>query len=276
MGWLIDLPLSYTDAVVVLGTAILGLAAGVLGALAVFRQRSLVGDALAHSALPGVCVAFIVTGAKDASTLLIGAGLAGIVGARMIVGIERTSRILPDAAIGVVLSTFFSLGIVLLTYIASTNDANQAGSTRSSLSSRASSSGPSPSARRAATSPTASLRQSDAPARGGWRGRVLGRVARPLAGEVLLGEERVVAGAADDAKQVGHRGHLLDLLLEKPLQELLALKVAFLSGKNSERPDLPADLALLLECEVYRGDDVVEAGARGRRPRDDGFGTGVE
>ena len=80
----------------------------------------------------------------------------------------------------------------------------------------------------------------------------------------------------NDAEQVGHPGHLLDLLLEKPLQELLALKVAFLSGKNSERPDLPADLALLLECEVYRGDDVVEAGARGRRPRDDGFGTRVE
>jgi manganese/zinc/iron transport system permease protein len=113
--------------VVVLGAALLGVTAGALGVFAVLRERSLVGDALAHSALPGVCIAFIVTGAKDGATLLVGAGCAGIVGALLMVGIERTSRIRPDAAIGVVLSSFFSLGIVLLTYIANTNDSNQAG-----------------------------------------------------------------------------------------------------------------------------------------------------
>lgn len=128
MGGLIDLlPLDYTDAVVVLGSAIIGLTAGVLGCFAVLRQRSLVGDALSHAALPGVAVAFLVTGAKDAGTLLIGAGIAGLIGALLMVGIERTSRIRPDAAIGVVLSCFFSLGIVLLTYIANGDDANQAG-----------------------------------------------------------------------------------------------------------------------------------------------------
>ena len=128
MGWLIDLlPLNYSDAVVVLGAALLGITAGALGVLAVLRERSLVGDALAHSALPGVCVAFIVTGAKDAGTLLIGAAVAGFLGALMMVGIERTSRIRPDAAIGVVLTCFFSLGIVLLTFIANGDNANQAG-----------------------------------------------------------------------------------------------------------------------------------------------------
>lgn len=128
MGWLIDLlPLSYSDAVVAIGAALLGIAAGALGVFAVLRQRSLVGDALAHAALPGVCIAFLATGAKDATTLLLGAALAGLVGALLMVGIERTSRVRPDAAIGVVLSSFFSLGIVLLTHIASTNDANQAG-----------------------------------------------------------------------------------------------------------------------------------------------------
>jgi manganese/zinc/iron transport system permease protein len=128
MGWLIDaLPLNYSDAVVVIGAALLGLTAGALGVFAVLRQRSLVGDALAHSALPGVAIAFLITGAKDAGTLLIGAAAAGLVGALLMVGIERTSRIRPDAAIGVVLSSFFSLGIVLLTFIANSNNANQAG-----------------------------------------------------------------------------------------------------------------------------------------------------
>ncbi|WP_217921424.1 metal ABC transporter permease [Miltoncostaea oceani] len=128
MGAVIDLiPLPYTDAVVVLGAMVLGIAAGVLGAFAVLPQRSLVGDALAHSALPGVAVAFLVTGAKDPASLLVGAAIAGMIGALMMVGIERTSRIRPDAAIGVVLSSFFSLGVVLLTYISGTGNAQQAG-----------------------------------------------------------------------------------------------------------------------------------------------------
>lgn len=128
MEWLIELvPLSYTNSVVLIGAVILGVAAGVLGAFAVFRERSLVGDALAHATLPGVCVAFIATGAKDATTLAIGAGVAAMVGAVLIVAIERTGRIRPDAAIGVVLSSFFSLGIVLLTYLGNFNNAGQAG-----------------------------------------------------------------------------------------------------------------------------------------------------
>ncbi|MBW3608237.1 MAG: metal ABC transporter permease [Actinobacteria bacterium] len=106
---------------------LLGITAGAVGVFAVLRQRSLVGDALSHAALPGVCIAFIATGAKDATTLLAGAAIAGFVGALLMVGIERTGRIRPDAAIGVVLSSFFSLGIVLLTYIASTDNSNQAG-----------------------------------------------------------------------------------------------------------------------------------------------------
>ena len=128
MGPLIEaLPLPYTDAVVATGAAILGMLAGVVGVTAVLRQRTLVADALAHAALPGVALAFLLTGAKDTTSLLVGAAFAGLVGAVMIVGIERTSRIRPDAAIGVVLSGFFSVGIVLLSYIASTDNANQAG-----------------------------------------------------------------------------------------------------------------------------------------------------
>ncbi len=128
MGWLIDLlPLSYTNAVVLIGAAILGLTAGVLGAFAVLRERSLIGDALSHAALPGVAIAFMVSGAKDAGSLAIGAGIACLIGATMMVGIERSGRIRPDAAIGVVLAGFFSLGIVLLTYLANFDNAQQAG-----------------------------------------------------------------------------------------------------------------------------------------------------
>lgn len=128
MGWLIDLvPLPYPDAVVAIGALLLGVTAGVVGCLAVLAQRSLVGDALAHAALPGVVLAFLVTGAREPETLLAGAACAGLVGAVLMVGIERGSRLPSDAAIGVVLSGFFSLGIVLLTHTAHTEGAEQAG-----------------------------------------------------------------------------------------------------------------------------------------------------
>ncbi|MBW3609793.1 MAG: metal ABC transporter permease, partial [Actinobacteria bacterium] len=128
MGPLIEaLPFSYTVSVIALGAAVLGVTAGVLGTLAVLRQRTLVGDALAHATLPGVAVAFLATGAKDASTLLLGAGAFGLIGALLVVGLERSGRTRPDAAIGVMLSSFFALGIVLLTYIGSLNQSGQAG-----------------------------------------------------------------------------------------------------------------------------------------------------
>ncbi|WP_246170349.1 metal ABC transporter permease [Pseudonocardia hierapolitana] len=121
------LGLPYTDAVVIAGALVLGITSGVLGAFAVLRRRSLVGDAVAHATLPGVCVAFLVAGMKDVPGLLLGAAIAGLVAALLMVGIERASRIRPDAAIGVVLSGFFAFGVVLLTHLSNSSDADQAG-----------------------------------------------------------------------------------------------------------------------------------------------------
>lgn len=120
------LGLPYTDTVVVMGALVLGISAGVLGSFAVLRGRSLVGDAIAHATLPGVCVAFLVTGTKEIAGLLAGAAVAGLVAALLMVAVER-SVLRADTAIGVVLSGFFSLGIVLLTHITATGDAQQAG-----------------------------------------------------------------------------------------------------------------------------------------------------
>ncbi|MCF7551406.1 metal ABC transporter permease [Pseudonocardia sp. WMMC193] len=120
------LGLPYTDTVVVAGALVLGISAGVLGSFAVLRGRSLVGDAIAHATLPGVCVAFLVTGTKEIAGLLAGAAVAGLVAALLMVAVER-SVLRADTAIGVVLSGFFSLGIVLLTHITATGDAQQAG-----------------------------------------------------------------------------------------------------------------------------------------------------
>ncbi|PXY32073.1 metal ABC transporter permease [Prauserella muralis] len=128
IGWLLDaLPLSYPDAVVVVGTAVVGFVAGALGPLAVLRQRSMFGDAMSHGTLAGVAVAFLVTGVKVPEVLLLGAAVSAGLAAFAMIGLERAGRLRPDAAIGVVLSTSLALGIVLLTHIGSSGDAQQSG-----------------------------------------------------------------------------------------------------------------------------------------------------
>jgi len=110
-----------------LGAMLLGAVSGVIGCFTILRRQSLLGDALAHAALPGICIAFIITGAKTPLALLIGALVAGLLGALFVVGLVGNSRIKEDSAIGIVLSVFFGLGIVLLTYIQRTSTGNQSG-----------------------------------------------------------------------------------------------------------------------------------------------------
>ena len=125
---LLDLvPLSHTDSVILVGAALLGALAGLVGSLAVLRQRSMVGDAMSHTALPGVCVGFLLADGPDPAALFAGALVAGLLGALAMVALERRASVPQDSATGVVLTTGFSLGILLLTYIGSRPDADQAG-----------------------------------------------------------------------------------------------------------------------------------------------------
>ena len=119
--------LTYTVVVVLAGSTMLGLMGGLLGCFTLLRRQSLLGDALAHAALPGVCVAFLLTGSKAPIPLLLGALAAGIAGSLLILAVVRWSRVKEDAAIGIVLSTFFGAGIVLLTRIQQLPGGNQSG-----------------------------------------------------------------------------------------------------------------------------------------------------
>ena len=102
---------------VVVGTALLGGMSGVVGSFAVLRGRSLVGDMLAHAALPGVCLAFLLIGSRNLLGLSIGALVAGLAAIGAVTMIVRWTRTKEDAAIGIVLSTFFGAGVVLLSVI---------------------------------------------------------------------------------------------------------------------------------------------------------------
>ncbi|MBD0291124.1 MAG: metal ABC transporter permease [Thermoleophilia bacterium] len=117
----------YTIRVVALGAATLGIVAGALGAFAVLRGQSLLGDAVSHASLPGIVVAFLLTGTKAPLALLVGAALAGWAATLVVMAIVRTTRVKYDAALGLVLSVFFGIGLVLLTDVQKRPDATQAG-----------------------------------------------------------------------------------------------------------------------------------------------------
>ncbi len=127
METLTQLFTDYTLRTVALGACLIGAVAGALGVFAVQRRQSLLGDALSHAALPGVALAFLLTGSKQPLALALGALAAGWLGALLVLAITRLTRIKSDSALGLVLAVFFGAGLVLLGYIQTLPSAAKAG-----------------------------------------------------------------------------------------------------------------------------------------------------
>lgn len=122
----------YNTRMVMLGTGLLGAASGVIGVFLLLRKRALLGDAISHATLPGVCLAFLIGVANGGSgksmpLLLAGAATTGLLGGLAILGLRQFRRIKEDAALGIVLSIFFGLGILLLTLIQQIPEGHAAG-----------------------------------------------------------------------------------------------------------------------------------------------------
>ncbi|MGL5011096.1 MAG: metal ABC transporter permease [Paracoccaceae bacterium] len=126
----LTLQAGYNAALVSLGAAMLGLAAGAVGAFLYLRRRALVSDAMAHATLPGIGLAFLTMAALGGDGrflpgLMLGAALTALLGLWCVQTISR--RLPEDAAIGTVLSTFYGAGIVILTLIQSAGIGRPAG-----------------------------------------------------------------------------------------------------------------------------------------------------
>ncbi len=130
MTGIIDLFGDYTFQVVALGTGLLGVVSGVLGSFTVLQRQGLLADGISHAALPGVVIAFLLTGTKNTEVLLFGALIAGLVVSVLISLVTRFTRIKFDSALAVFLSVFFGLGLALLSYAQRQPNANQAGLNR--------------------------------------------------------------------------------------------------------------------------------------------------
>ncbi len=91
---------------------------GLVGCFVVLRRMALVGDAISHSLLPGITLAFLLTNSRDTLPMMLGAIVAGVATVALIEAIRYSSRIKPDAAIGIVFSSLFAVGVILITAFA--------------------------------------------------------------------------------------------------------------------------------------------------------------
>jgi manganese/zinc/iron transport system permease protein len=124
--------ISYNTLVVLSGCALLGVAAGTVGTFALLRGRALVADAVGHAALPGVALAALVVAMvggdpRALPPLLAGAAIAGLLGVLAVQALARTRRIREDAAIAIVLSSFYAAGVALMSWLQTLPGAAQAG-----------------------------------------------------------------------------------------------------------------------------------------------------
>jgi manganese/zinc/iron transport system permease protein len=112
---------------VLAGTTFLGAGAGAVGVFTLLRKRALLGDAVAHAILPGVCLAFWIGQSKNPFYLLLGAVAAGWLALLIMDYLTRATKLKADGVIGLVLSVFFGLGIWMLTSIQQSGAASQSG-----------------------------------------------------------------------------------------------------------------------------------------------------
>lgn len=119
--------IGYTFLIVSGGAILIGLITGVLSVFFVARQQSIIGDAIAHSTLAGIAMAYLIFRQQSRLLLLIGALLTGLLAVGLIQLVQTVSRIKTDAAIGVVLSTLFGLGVALLSIIQKLPSGSQSG-----------------------------------------------------------------------------------------------------------------------------------------------------
>ena len=100
-------------------------ACGLVGNYLILRRMALVGDAISHSVLPGLVVAFLLAGTRHSTVMFLGALVAGLLTTILIELIHKKSRVKQDAAIGITFSSLFALGVILVSQYASKVDLDQ-------------------------------------------------------------------------------------------------------------------------------------------------------
>lgn len=102
------------DAPPLMASILASMVCGLLGSLLVLRRQAMVGDAISHAVLPGLVIAFLVTGTRESWPMFIGAALAGLATVLITSFVKRVGRVEGGAAMGVVFSMMFAVGVLLI------------------------------------------------------------------------------------------------------------------------------------------------------------------
>lgn len=112
---------------VVLGITLLGVGSAYVGTFSFLDKKALLGDAISHAVLPGICLGFVLAGEKNPVYIVTGAFLSGAVATFLSSWLKRNTKLSEDTIIATILSVFFGFGIVLLTALQKSGNPEVAG-----------------------------------------------------------------------------------------------------------------------------------------------------
>lgn len=100
-------------------------ACGLIGSFLVLRQNAMLGDAISHAVLPGLALGFLITSSRGVVPMIIGAGLMGLLTAFLTEFLSRSGRLYRDSSLGIVFTSLFSVGVILIAGFAGQVDLDQ-------------------------------------------------------------------------------------------------------------------------------------------------------
>jgi manganese/zinc/iron transport system permease protein len=113
------------DLYIILTASLVASSCALLGCFLILRKMAMVGDAISHAILPGIVIAFLVSGSRDSMTMLLGAGIIGVLTTFLIEFLHKKAKLQTDASIGVIFTFLFAVGVVLISLFAGKVDLDQ-------------------------------------------------------------------------------------------------------------------------------------------------------
>jgi manganese/zinc/iron transport system permease protein len=113
------------DLYIIITASLVAASCALLGCFLILRKMAMVGDAISHAVLPGIVIAFLISGSRDSVTMLIGAGLIGVLTTFLIEFFHKKAKLQTDASIGVTFTWLFAVGVILISLFAGKVDLDQ-------------------------------------------------------------------------------------------------------------------------------------------------------
>ncbi|MEX1188447.1 MAG: metal ABC transporter permease [Bacteroidia bacterium] len=113
------------DIWIILTAIAVALSCALPGCFLVLRKMAMVGDAISHAVLPGIVIAYLISGSRNTLYILPGAAAAGMLVSILIEWLQKKLRVQSDASIGLVYTLLFAIGVILVTAYTSQTDLDQ-------------------------------------------------------------------------------------------------------------------------------------------------------